>query len=264
MFSSTDPEIVTKLALSVLVAGAMTAGIVVAVLEWRWLRGTGRLGARTIREMLLSLSVLPPNALVATALAPAWYAVYVTASEFALWQIGHAPVAILAAFLAADFSYYLEHRCAHKVRPLWRLYHAIHHSSDRYTVATAYRISFLTQLLSPAFYIPWILLGFDPLLIAGFSLFAFHYQAWIHTEMVGSLGPLDTWLNTPANHRIHHSRDPAHRDRNFGAVLMVWDRLLGSYCPPAPRVDYGIPGAAPPATAIALYTDHWHRSRSGA
>ena len=97
----------------------------------------------------------------------------------------------------------------------------------------------------------------DPLLVAGFQLFAFHYQAWLHTEMIGPLRWLDPWLNTPANPRMHHSDEPAHRDVNFGAVLMLWDRLFGSYQRPLPRVRFGIAGEASPTHALDLYTGQW-------
>ena len=163
----------------------------------------------------------------------------------------------LLAFVACDFSYYWEHRCAHRVGLLWRLYHASHHSSPDYTVATAYRVSFLNQALSPAFYLPWVLLGVPALLVLGFQLTCFHYQAWLHTELVGPMGALDRWLNTPANHRIHHSTAVRHADRNMGAVLMLWDRLFGTYAPPEPGLDYGIRGNESPRRWWDIYLQPW-------
>ena len=248
-----------KLALSVAVAAAMTAGIVVAGLELRRLKQRQLLSQICKQKMWLSLSPLPPNVLVMITMAPVWTGIYLTASQLTPLEIPLSITAVVLAFLAADFSYYWEHRCAHRVKPLWHLYHAIHHSSDAYTVATAYRISFLTQLLAPAFYIPWILLGMEPVLIAGFQLFAFHYQAWLHTEMIGPLGPLDRWLNTPSIHRMHHSRALRHRDVNLGAVLIVWDRLFGTYAAPECDVVFGIPGESPPRTGLELYTHTWRR-----
>jgi sterol desaturase/sphingolipid hydroxylase (fatty acid hydroxylase superfamily) len=139
------------------------------------------------------------------------------------------------------------------------LYHAIHHSSDAYTVATAYRVSFLNQLLAPAFYLPWILLGLDPLLMVGFQLLAFHYQAWLHTELIGRLAYFDGWLNTPANHRMHHSRAEQHRDVNLGAILMIWDRVFGTHARAQDGLEYGIPDVPPPRTYLGLYTEPWRR-----
>ena len=250
-----DLETDIKLLLSLAVAFVMTTAIIVAVLEVRWLRRQGRFTRGDRRRMWLSLSTLPPNAVVSLATAPVWTAIYITAAQFAVFEIPINPFTIFVAFLVADFSYYWEHRCSHRIPILWYLYHSIHHSADSYTVSTAYRISFLTQLWAPGFYVPWILLGMDPVLIGGFQLFAFHYQAWIHTDMIGRLGFWDRWFNTPANHRMHHSI--AHRDVNMGAVLIIWDKLFATYAPPESNVVYGIPGERAPQTPLALYTQTW-------
>jgi sterol desaturase/sphingolipid hydroxylase (fatty acid hydroxylase superfamily) len=83
----------------------------------------------------------------------------------------------------------------------------------------------------------------------------FHYQAWLHTEMIGSLGRWDRYFNTPANHRVHHSMAGEHRDRNFGAVLMIWDRLFGTYAMPASALRYGIAGEVPPASVWQIHVN---------
>jgi sterol desaturase/sphingolipid hydroxylase (fatty acid hydroxylase superfamily) len=238
----------------------MAAGPVMAVEEWHWMKRRGTLTAQAKREMALSLSLLATNVPTTILLGGVWGAIYVAADHAAPVHLEGSPLTIVLAFLAADLSYYWEHRCAHLVPWLWRTYHAQHHSSPAYTVATAYRVSFLNQLLSPAFYIPWILLGMSPLLILGFQLACFHYQAWLHTEMIGPLGAWDRIFNTPANHRVHHSKADAHRDRNFGAVLMIWDRLFGTYAPPAPELTYGIAGESPPRSAWEIHCKPW-RSR---
>jgi sterol desaturase/sphingolipid hydroxylase (fatty acid hydroxylase superfamily) len=252
-----DPDFILKLAMSVAIAAVITAGIVVAVAEVRWMSVAGRLTRSNVKKMLHSLSPMPPNIVVSALMMPVWAGTYAAASTITPYELPINGMTILLAFLAADLSYYWEHRCAHRVKPLWALYHAIHHSSDAYTVATAYRVSFLNQFLAPAFYVPWILLGFEPLLIIGFQLLAFHYQAWLHTELIGRLPHLDAWLNTPANHRMHHSRAEHHLDVNFGAILMVWDRLFGTYARPEEDLEYGIPGAPPPQTCLGLYTEPW-------
>ena len=252
-----DPTLILKIAMSAAIAAVITAGLMVAVAELRWMSGHGRLTRANVDKMLQSLSPLPPNIVVSALMVPVWAAVYTTASLLSPMDLPVNGATILLAFLAADLSYYWEHRCAHRVRPLWGLYHAIHHSSDAYTVATAYRVSFLNQLLAPAFYVPWILLGIDPLLIIGFQLLAFHYQAWLHTELIGKLPLMDAWFNTPANHRMHHSRAERHRDVNLGAILMIWDRLFGTYAHAEDDLDYGIADVPPPQTYLGLYTNPW-------
>jgi sterol desaturase/sphingolipid hydroxylase (fatty acid hydroxylase superfamily) len=232
---------------------AVAAGLFVAWEEWRWLKRHHRLDASARRETWMSLSLLPPNIIVSILTSGVWIALHQAASQFSMQQIPTNAGTVLLVFLAADFTYYWEHRCSHKVGLLWALYHAPHHSSNKLTVATAYRVSCLNQLFAPAFYLPLTLLGFDPLVVAAFQLFVFHYQAWLHTEMIGSLGVMDRWFNTPANHRVHHSTALHHQDRNMGAVLLVWDRLFGSYAKAEAVSEYGIRGTKPPQQLLAIY-----------
>ena len=248
------------LAASIPVGFCMAAGVLMAYEEWRWMRATGRLTAEARAEMARSLSLVPPNVVVTLVAGGLWATVFVAAESRAWMPMEFGGLAALASFLACDFSYYWEHRCAHRVRLLWRLYHAPHHSSPHYTVATAYRVSFLNQALAPAFYLPWVLLGLPAILVLSFQLACFHYQAWLHTESVGPLARLDPWLNTPANHRIHHSTAARHADRNMGAVLMVWDRLFGTYAAPEAALSYGIAGSAPPKRWWEIYLQPWRAS----
>jgi len=235
----------------------LAAGAVTAAEEWKWMRSSGRLSASARTEMLLSLSLVPPNILVSVLAGGAWAAAFLAAESMASWRLGFGPATVVLAFVACDLSYYWEHRCAHRVKLLWRLYHAVHHSSPACTVATAYRVSFLNQSLSPAFYLPWVLLGFPPILVLGFQLTCFHYQAWLHTEAIGPIRALDPWLNTPANHRIHHSKNARHRDRNLGAILMIWDRLFATYAPPETGLVYGIADESPPRRWWEIYLRPW-------
>lgn len=246
-----------KIVMSCLISAAITAGLVTAFWEWKWLKGRGDLTQAAKRKMWLSLSALPPNTLVSILMAPVWMAIYsLAASRFDSTLPLSVPM-LVVAILAADFSYYWEHRCAHRISALWILYHAFHHSGDSYTVTTAYRVSFLNQLLAPAFYIPWVLIGFHPMLIVGVQLFVFHYQAWLHTEMIGPLKWLDFWFNTPMNHRMHHSRALEHRLVNLGAVTIIWDRLFGTYVKPQSSVEYGVADMNPPDSILKLYIAPW-------
>ena len=227
----------------------MAIGIAAFILDLLWLRRERRLDANAWREMGRSLIHLPPNALLGWLLAPAWAALFLFADASSPMGIEVTGWSIALAFLAVDFSYYWEHRCAHRVPWLWNAYHATHHRSPSYTVATAYRVNALNNFLAPAFYLPWVLIGFDPLLIVLLQMSCFHWQAWLHTESIGTLGPLDRWFNTPAIHRIHHSAATRHRDRNLGAVTLIWDRLFGTWAAPEARVVYGVAEAVGEARA---------------
>jgi sterol desaturase/sphingolipid hydroxylase (fatty acid hydroxylase superfamily) len=248
-----------QIIISALIGTCVAAGLVIGVEELLWLRRARRLDGSRVAEMLRSLSPLPINIFVSIAMMGWWSVFYRQAQSWAVMPLPLNAASIVCAFFLVDLSYYWEHRCAHRLTWLWGLYHAIHHSSRDYTIATAYRVSCINQMLSPAFYLPWILLGFHPLLIVGWQLVAFHYQAWLHTEMIGSLGIFDRWFNTPANHRLHHSAAIEHRDRNLGAVTMLWDRLFGTYLAADEQLVYGIPDFKVPTNALGLYIDPWRR-----
>jgi alkylglycerol monooxygenase len=98
----------------------------------------------------------------------------------------------------------------------------------------------LTPLTITPFALPLALLGIPPLIYIVVASLSTLYQFWIHTELIGRLGPLEKVLNTPSHHRVHHARNPGYLDRNYGAVLIVWDRLFGTYAPERERPQYGI------------------------
>lgn len=229
---------------------------------WRRHRA-GRLDRRSVREMLASASPLLPT-LLAGPLVLAFIA--------ALYGLAHAltplrlPVdwgTAALALLLVDFLYYWDHRAAHRVRAYWAIGHSVHHSSWQYDQTTAFRISFVDGFISPWFYLPAVLLGFHPMLVVACLGLVLAYQQWLHTESVGRLGWLDAIFNTPSNHRAHHAVQPQYIDRNYGAVLIVWDRLFGTYVREDEAPVYGLTeqiGSAHPwrvhaAEALKLWRD---------
>ncbi|WP_308447582.1 sterol desaturase family protein [Chitinimonas viridis] len=139
-----------------------------------------------------------------------------------------------------DFLYYFFHRASHRVRWLWAS-HVAHHSSERLNLSTAFRQS-LTYPISGMwlFWLPMAWLGYSPdlvILVVGLNL---AYQFFVHTEAIGRLGWLEQVFNTPSNHRVHHARNPQYIDRNYAGVLVIWDRLFGSYVPEDEAPRYGI------------------------
>lgn len=135
----------------------------------------------------------------------------------------------LAAFLMLEFCYYWEHRLHHEVRWMWAG-HRTHHSATRLNLPAAVRASW-TGLISGTwlFFLPMIWLGVHPLAV--FFLLALNliYQFWLHTELVPKLGPLEWVLNTPSHHRVHHAMNPRYLDTNYGGVLIVFDRVFGTF-----------------------------------
>jgi len=134
---------------------------------------------------------------------------------------------LIAAF-AVDFSYYWAHRFFHEWNIGWAA-HSVHHSSEDYNLSTALRQSILQLQYNEILMAPCALLGVH------WSLYYAHYglnlcyQFWIHTELISHLGPLEYILNTPSHHRVHHGRNPFCIDKNYAGVLIIWDRLFGTF-----------------------------------
>ncbi len=146
---------------------------------------------------------------------------------------------VLLVLLAQDFFYYWSHRGHHVIRILWAC-HVVHHSSRKFNLSTALRQPW-TSLTSWPFYLPLIALGVHPAVLAFCSSVNLVYQFWIHTERVDRLPrPLEFTLNTPSHHRVHHASQGGYLDRNFGGILIVWDRLFGSFTAETERPVYGL------------------------
>lgn len=132
-------------------------------------------------------------------------------------------------FILEEFAYYWYHRCAHRVRFMWST-HSVHHSPEELTLASAYRLAW-TPILSAswAFFVPIIFLGFHPVAVFGVLAVSLVYQFWLHSTLIPKLGPLELVLNTPSAHRVHHASNPEYIDMNFGGVVIVFDRMFGTY-----------------------------------
>jgi sterol desaturase/sphingolipid hydroxylase (fatty acid hydroxylase superfamily) len=146
---------------------------------------------------------------------------------------------VLLMLLAQDFFYYWSHRGHHVIRILWAC-HVVHHSSRNFNLSTALRQPW-TSLTSWPFYLPLVALGVHPAALAFCSSVNLVYQFWIHTERIDKLPrPVEFTLNTPSHHRVHHASQGGYLDRNFGGILIVWDRLFGSFTPETERPVYGL------------------------
>ena len=132
------------------------------------------------------------------------------------------------ALLAYDFCYYWLHRAGHRVAVLWAA-HAVHHQSEDYNLSTALRQTSSGFLLGWLFYLPMAVLGVPPLVFGVVALIDLLYQYWVHTQQIGRLGWFDRWFCSPSNHRVHHAVNDRYLDSNYGGILIVWDRLFGSF-----------------------------------
>lgn len=158
--------------------------------------------------------------------------IYTLAFEhLAIWQL---PVQSLwvwgLGLLLYDFFYYWHHRFGHTSAVFWAA-HVVHHQSEDYNLSTALRQTSSGWLLGWIFYLPMAVLGFPPLVFAVVALIDLLYQYWVHTQQIGRLGWFDRWFCAPSNHRVHHAVNDVYLDRNYGGILILWDRMFGSFQP---------------------------------
>jgi sterol desaturase/sphingolipid hydroxylase (fatty acid hydroxylase superfamily) len=155
--------------------------------------------------------------------------VTVWVSQFAIFDIGYAWWAFVVCFFLEDLCYYWFHRISHECRWFWAS-HVVHHSSQHYNLSTALRQTWTGSFSgSYIFWLPLALIGFPLPMIAFFSGLSLVYQFWIHTEAIKRMGPLEWVINTPSHHRVHHATNPRYLDSNYAGVLIIWDRMFGSF-----------------------------------
>ncbi|MBC3784507.1 sterol desaturase family protein [Spirosoma utsteinense] len=170
------------------------------------------------------------------------FGTYSLVYQFRLFTVDMTQVwAWIVLFFADDFSYYWFHRISHSSRYFWAS-HVVHHSSQKYNLGTALRQTW-TGTLSGAFLF-WIwlpLVGFSPIAVMTMQAVSLLYQFWIHTEHIDKLpAPIEYIFNTPSHHRVHHGSNLAYLDKNHAGILIIWDRLFGTFAPEQQRPTYGL------------------------
>ncbi len=149
--------------------------------------------------------------------------------EHRLFEIENSFLSFVVLFLLQDLFYYAFHRGSHKIRWMWAS-HVVHHSSETLNLSTAFRQS-LTYPISGMwlFWAPIVWLGFEPELVVTVVLLSLAYQFFVHTQLVGKLGFLEGFMNTPSHHRVHHAKNPEYIDQNYAGVLIIWDKMFGTF-----------------------------------
>ena len=167
------------------------------------------------------------------------FALFTWVHKFAALQIGYQWWAWVLAFFADDFSYYWFHRTSHECRFFWAS-HVVHHSSQHYNLSTALRQTWTGAFFGFVFWLWMPLVGFQPIMIFTMQAVSLLYQFWVHTEFVQRLGLLELVMNTPSHHRVHHATNPQYIDRNHAGILIIWDRMFGSFEPEVEHCTYGL------------------------
>jgi hypothetical protein len=127
-----------------------------------------------------------------------------------------------------DLCYYWLHRLGHEINVLWAA-HVVHHQSEEYNLSTALRQTSSGSFLGWIFYLPMAVLGYPPEVFIMVGLIDLLYQFWVHTEQIGKLGWFDRVFVSPSNHRAHHGVNDRYVDKNYGGILILWDRLFGTF-----------------------------------
>ena len=219
----------------------LSTGLSLALAEYIWRHASGRdydLGAAvTSVGVALGQILLRPINLIATTGILTW------AARFAPW---HLPMGDwrtwVFGFVAVEFAYYWFHRWSHEIAWMWAT-HAVHHTAAQMVLPAAIRLGW-TEFLSLGWmaFVPLALIGLPPKMIGTLLAFGLVYQYLLHTEAPITYGPLEWLLNSPTHHRVHHSRDAQFLDCNFGGVLIVFDRLFGTFqsVPEGTELHYGL------------------------
>lgn len=161
--------------------------------------------------------------------------------QFRWFTIDITPWRFLGLYLGVELCYYGFHRASHRVRWFWCA-HAAHHASEYMNFTTALRQSWLYAIAGNwLFYLPMVLLGFDPRWVMFAYALNLTYQFFVHTQWVKRLpAPIEYVFNTPSHHRVHHGRNPLYIDKNYGGTLIIFDRLFGTFEPEVEKPDYGL------------------------
>lgn len=209
---------------------AVPAFVVLIVAEMIYVKLT-RKGEYNTADSASSLSMGLGNQVMGLLFGGFAVAAFFWVYEFRLFNLGWTWPVMLACFFAEDLAYYWFHRIAHERRWFWAS-HVIHHSSQHYNLTTALRQTWTGVLgLNFIFWLPLVFIGFPPAMVLMFSALSLVYQFWIHTEIIHRMGPFEWVFNTPSHHRVHHATNPQYLDANYAGVLIIWDRLFGTFVP---------------------------------
>jgi sterol desaturase/sphingolipid hydroxylase (fatty acid hydroxylase superfamily) len=212
--------------------------LVAAELLYCWRKKNGYYA---FQDSIASLGTAVINQCVNVAVAFAILPLFERLGRFALFEIdGRSPVAMAGLFLGVDFLFYWFHRFGHRTNIGWAA-HSPHHSTEELNYAVALRASVTQRLFSFLFYWPLVLVGFAPADVLAVVAVHLVLQFIPHTRVIPVLPPwIESWLNTPSHHRVHHARNDRYLDKNYGGFLIVWDRMFGTYEPEVEPCSYGL------------------------
>lgn len=248
------PEILTRR------PEVMLVFLLLAMIEWGWRRfGVGR--DYNVRAAAASIGVAAGQFVLKPLMGAVLTGIFTGLHALAPIKLQIDDVRVwVAAFVLVEFTYYWFHRLSHTVNWLWAT-HAVHHSANEMTLPAAVRLGWTGPLSGGwLFFVPLVVAGFPPIMVLGLLGASLIYQFGLHTEAIGKLwGPIEFVLNTPSHHRTHHASDVAYLDCNFGGVLILFDRLFGSFQeePEDRKLTYGLTTPVTSHNPIMIALHQW-------
>jgi alkylglycerol monooxygenase len=216
-----------------------------------FLRGTG-----SVRQTLSNAGVGALFLVSQVALRGVLFAFYGAVAAAVPWKLPTQNLLVWPlAFLAIEFIYYVQHRLEHRVPVLWAI-HAVHHQSQDYNLSVSLRVGVLASLSGAIFHVPLALMGLSlsqyVLLTSVHAILLFT----LHARTRAALGP-GRFFNAPVFHRVHHASDAPYIDKNFGGVLLIFDRVFGTFTPLQGEPSYGVSGQATPPDPLRANLSPW-------
>ena len=193
-------------------------------------------------DTLCTIGLLTGNIFMVFALKGITLALHFYLFQFKLFNLSALmPIWALwiLTFVMIDLVFYFYHRISHRVNFLWAI-HMSHHSSEEMNFAVSFRQAWFGPISKLPFFMVLPLVGFDPTIIAVTGVVSTLWGIVGHTQIVGKLGPLEWIFNTPSHHRVHHGANSQYIDKNYGNLLIIWDRLFGTFEPEDEPVKFGL------------------------
>lgn len=193
-------------------------------------------------DTFCTIGLLSGNIIVAFAIKGMVLAFHIYLYQFRVFDfVNQIPIWALwiITFISIDLVFYVYHRMSHRIRFLWAI-HLSHHSSEEMNFAVSFRQAWFGPISKIPFFMVLPLLGFDPTIIAVAGVISTLWGIVGHTQVIGKLGPLEWIFNTPSHHRVHHGSNKQYIDKNYGNLLIIWDRLFGTFEPEDEKVKFGL------------------------
>ena len=195
-----------------------------------------------LNDTLCTAGLLIGNILIGSAAKGLSFAIHIFLYQFRIIDLASLiPLWLMwvLAFVLIDLVFYIYHRLSHRVRFLWAI-HMSHHSSEEMNFAVSFRQAWLGPVSKIPFFILLPLIGLDPTIIAVAGVISTLWGIFGHTQVIGKLGPIEWIFNTPSHHRVHHGANEQYIDKNYGNLLIIWDRMFGTFEPEKANVRYGL------------------------